>query len=86
MQYNKGEEGIVAWANAPIVGGLKLYLISPAVIINVLITYLFNGTKESKNFSNAMVYINPNYTFSYCGAFILILITGRHLCLTDLVV
>jgi amino acid transporter len=55
---NKGEEGILAWANAPVVGGLKIIFDLPAVIINVLITYLvYRGTKESKNFSNAMVYI-----------------------------
>jgi amino acid transporter len=54
----KGEEGILAWTNAPIFGGLKIIFDLPAVIINILITYLvYRGMKESKNFSNAMVYI-----------------------------
>jgi basic amino acid/polyamine antiporter, APA family len=55
---NKGEEGLLAWQNAPIIGGLKIIFDLPAVVINVLITYLvYRGTKESKNFSNVMVYI-----------------------------
>jgi basic amino acid/polyamine antiporter, APA family len=55
---NKGAEGLLAWQNAPMIGGLKIIFDLPAVIINVLITYLvYRGTKESKNFSNAMVYI-----------------------------
>jgi amino acid transporter len=38
--------------------GLRIIFDLPAVIINLLITYLvYRGTKESKNFSNAMVYI-----------------------------
>ena len=55
---NKGTEGLMAWQNAPVIGGLKIIFDLPAVIINILITYLvYRGTKESKNFSNAMVYI-----------------------------
>lgn len=55
---NKGEEGLLAWQNAPVVSGLRIIFDLPAVIINILITYLvYRGTKESKNFSNAMVYI-----------------------------
>ncbi len=55
---NKGEEGLLAWQNAPIIGGLKIIFDLPAVVINLLITYLvYRGTKESKNFSNVMVYI-----------------------------
>jgi amino acid transporter len=55
---HKGVEGITAWQNAPVIGGLKIIFDLPAVIINILITYLvYRGTKESKNFSNAMVYI-----------------------------
>jgi amino acid transporter len=39
-------------------GNLKVIFDLPAVVINILITYLvYRGTKESKNFSNAMVYI-----------------------------
>ncbi len=55
---NKGNEGLMAWQNAPVLGGLKIIFDLPAVVINLLITYLvYRGTKESKNFSNIMVYI-----------------------------
>lgn len=55
---NKGPEGLLAWKNAPVFAGLKIIFDLPAVLINILITYLvYRGTKESKNFSNAMVYI-----------------------------
>ena len=55
---NKIGEGLTAWQNAPVLGGLKIIFDAPAVLINVLITYLiYRGTKESKNISNIMVYI-----------------------------
>lgn len=55
---NKAGEGLNAWQTAPMVGGLKVIFDLPAVLINILITYLvYRGTKESKNFSNVMVYI-----------------------------
>lgn len=55
---NQTGEGLNAWNNAPVLGGLKIIFDLPAVIINVLITYLvYRGTKESKNFSNAMVVV-----------------------------
>ena len=55
---NKPGEGYQAWQNAPMIGSLKVIFDAPAVLINILITYLvYRGTKESKNFSNAMVYI-----------------------------
>lgn len=55
---NKVGEGLTAWQNAPSVGGLKIIFDMPAVLINILITYLiYKGTKESKNLSNAMVYV-----------------------------
>ncbi len=55
---NKTGEGLTAWNTAPIVGGWRIIFDLPAVVINILITYLvYKGTKESKNFSNAMVYI-----------------------------
>ncbi len=45
-----------AWNNAPVIGGLHIIFDLPALIINVLITYLvFRGIKESRNFSNVMV-------------------------------
>ncbi|MEO6404636.1 MAG: amino acid permease [Ferruginibacter sp.] len=45
-----------AWNNAPVIGGLRMILDIPALVINVLITYLvYRGVKESRNFSNVMV-------------------------------
>jgi APA family basic amino acid/polyamine antiporter len=50
------KEILEAWNTAPIVAGLRIILDVPALIINVLITYLvFRGIKESRNFSNLMV-------------------------------
>jgi APA family basic amino acid/polyamine antiporter len=50
-------EGMLyAWNNAPVIGGLKIILDIPALVINLLITYLvYRGIKESRNFSNIMV-------------------------------
>ena len=49
---------MTAWKTAPTFGGLRIIFDLPAVVINLLITYLvYRGTKESKNFSNIMVYI-----------------------------
>jgi APA family basic amino acid/polyamine antiporter len=54
----KAGEGMTAWQNAPMIGNLRIIFDLPAVVINLLITYLvYRGTKESKNFSNAMVVI-----------------------------
>lgn len=45
-----------AWKTAPVIGGLKIIFDLPALVINILITYLvFRGIKESRNFSNVMV-------------------------------
>jgi amino acid transporter len=55
---NTAGEGLSAWKNAPMLGNLKIIFDLPAVLINVLITYLvYRGTKESRNFSNAMVVV-----------------------------
>ena len=52
------KEGIAAWNNAPMISGLKIIFDLPAVVINLLITFLvYRGTKESKNISNIMVSI-----------------------------
>ncbi len=49
-------ELLAAWKNAPMVGGLRIIFDLPALVINVLITYLvYLGVRESRNFSNAMV-------------------------------
>lgn len=49
-------ELLTAWNAAPVIGGLRIILDLPALLINVLITYLvYRGVKESRNFSNVMV-------------------------------
>lgn len=49
-------EVLAAWNNAPVVGGQRIIFDLPALIINLLITYLvYRGIKESRNFSNIMV-------------------------------
>jgi APA family basic amino acid/polyamine antiporter len=49
-------ELVNAWQNAPVIGSLKIILDLPALLINLLITYLvYRGIKESRNFSNVMV-------------------------------
>lgn len=45
-----------AWHNSPTLGSLRIIFDLPAIIINLLITYLvYRGIKESRNFSNVMV-------------------------------
>ena len=47
---------INVWNSAPMAGGLRMILDLPALVINLLITYLvYRGIKESRNFSNVMV-------------------------------
>jgi len=50
------KELVEAWATAPMIGSLRIILDIPALLINILITYLvYRGVKESRNFSNVMV-------------------------------
>jgi basic amino acid/polyamine antiporter, APA family len=47
---------LAAWNGAPVIGGLHIIFDLPAIVINLLITYLvLRGVKESRNFSNVMV-------------------------------
>ncbi len=58
LDAKEGSEGMLAWTNAPEIGGLKIIFDLPAVLINLIITALvFVGTKESRNISNLMVLI-----------------------------
>lgn len=51
-------EGYLAWIGAPVIGGLHIILDIPALVINVLITWLvYRGIKETRNASNAMVVV-----------------------------
>lgn len=53
---NATGELLAAWNTAPMIGGLRMILDLPALLINVFITYLvYRGIKESRNFSNVMV-------------------------------
>lgn len=55
---NNAGEGLSAWTTAPMLGNLRVIFDLPAVLINVIITYLvYRGAKESRNVSNAMVVI-----------------------------
>jgi amino acid transporter len=47
-----------AWNTAPIIAGVKFIIDLPAIMINILVTWLvYVGTKESRNASNIMVII-----------------------------
>lgn len=49
---------LLAWNNAPVFFGLRIILDLPALLINLLITWLvFTGVRESRNASNIMVAI-----------------------------
>lgn len=55
-QGSSNKDLINAWNSAPIAGGIRMILDLPALVINLLITYLvYRGIKESRNFSNVMV-------------------------------
>jgi basic amino acid/polyamine antiporter, APA family len=52
------EEMQEAWSQAPLIGTLRMIVDVPALVINILITYLvYRGVKESRNVSNTMVVI-----------------------------
>lgn len=54
--YNS--EAFQAWLTAPVLGGLRIILDIPALVINILITWLvYRGMRESKNAGNIMVVI-----------------------------
>ena len=56
LNDSSNEELINAWNSAPMLGSLRIILDLPAIVINLLITYLvYRGIKESRNFSNVMV-------------------------------
>jgi amino acid transporter len=56
LKNSANDELINAWNTAPMLGRLRIILDLPALVINLLITYLvYRGIKESRNFSNVMV-------------------------------
>ena len=69
------EELLGAWNQSPVIAGLRFIIDLPALIINVLITYLvYRGVKESRNFSNLMVILKLGVVF-------LIILVGGYLVL-----
>jgi amino acid transporter len=57
-------EAVSAWANAPNIGGFRIILDIPALLIVVLITYIvFVGIKESRSASNIMVILKLSVIF-----------------------
>lgn len=55
---NQAGESLLAWNNAPQLGGLRVIFDLPAFTINAIITWLvYRGTQESRNVSNIMVMI-----------------------------
>ncbi len=66
-------EILSAWKNAPMIDGVKIILDIPALVINLLITYLaYTGIKESRNFSNIMVILKLSVV-------VLIILVGGYL-------
>ncbi len=65
MDAGKATQDILsAWNDSPTIGSLRIIFDLPALIINVLITYLvYRGVKESRNFSNAMVVLKLAVVF-----------------------
>ncbi len=58
------EDMLAAWNNSPTIGSLKIIFDLPALVINLLITYLvYRGVKESRNFSNVMVILKLAVVF-----------------------
>ena len=57
LNIDEAEQELVkAWITAPQIAGLKVIFDMPALVINILITWLvYRGIKESRNASNAMV-------------------------------
>ena len=73
MDGGTNADDIAAWNNAPIMGGLRIIFDLPALVINLLITYLvYRGIKESRNFSNVMVLLK-------LGVVALIIVVGGYL-------
>jgi APA family basic amino acid/polyamine antiporter len=66
------KEAIMAWNSAPIIAGIRFIIDIPALVINLAITYLvFRGVKESRNFSNLMVWLK-------LGVVLIIILVGGY--------
>ena len=77
LNNSSNQESINAWNSAPRLGNLRIILDLPAIVINLLITYLvYRGIKESRNFSNAMVVLK-------LAIVILVILVGGALLFSD---
>ncbi len=77
MSGGNNKDALSAWANAPIVAGIRFIVDLPALAINLGITYLvYRGIKESRNFSNLMVWLKM-------GVVVIIIIVGGYLVLSN---
>ena len=77
MKNGNNKDAIEAWNTAPILGGLRLIIDIPALVINLGITYLvYRGIRESRNFSNLMVWLKM-------AVVLVIILVGGYLVLSN---
>ena len=77
MKNGNNKDAIEAWNTAPTVGGLRLIIDIPALLINLGITYLvYRGIRESRNFSNLMVWLKM-------AVVLVIILVGGYLVLSN---
>ena len=77
MKNGNNKNAIEAWNTAPTLGGLRLIIDIPALVINLGITYLvYRGIRESRNFSNLMVWLKM-------AVVLVIILVGGYLVLSN---
>ena len=77
MKNGNNKDAIEAWNTAPSLGGLRLIIDVPALVINLGITYLvYRGIRESRNFSNLMVWLKM-------AVVLVIILVGGYLVLSN---
>ena len=77
LKNGNNKNAIEAWNTAPTVGGLRLIIDIPALLINLGITYLvYRGIRESRNFSNLMVWLKM-------AVVLVIILVGGYLVLSN---
>ena len=77
IKNGNNKNAIEAWNTAPTLGGLRLIIDIPALVINLGITYLvYRGIRESRNFSNLMVWLKM-------AVVLVIILVGGYLVLSN---
>ena len=77
MNSSGNKDALAAWNTAPLMGSLRFIIDIPALVINLCITYLvYRGIKESRNFSNLMVWLKM-------GVVVIIILVGGYLVLSN---